>query len=70
MLENLSVNHPLIEVIIAALLGAFLGIRREMEAQKNKKKRGFMGLRTMTLISVLGVTSTFFPQQDYLPGVF
>ncbi len=57
------------EIFIAALLGAFLGIRREMRAQEMGEV-GFMGFRTMTLIAVLGVISTLFLQMPYLPAVF
>ena len=57
------------EIFIAALLCAFLGIRREMRAQEMGEV-GFMGFRTMTLIAVLGVISTLFLQMPYLPAVF
>ena len=70
MLETSSLlNMPIAELLIAALLGAFLGIRREMEAQKNKEK-SFMGFRTMTLLGCLGVVSTFFVNMPNLPIVF
>lgn len=55
---------------IAGLLGAFLGLRREIAASQSSKNRSFMGLRTMTLLSVLGAFSTFFPTLPSLPIVF
>ncbi|MCK5460760.1 MgtC/SapB family protein [Candidatus Gracilibacteria bacterium] len=69
MFENLILSNPIMEIFIAALLGAFLGIRREMRAQEMGEV-GFMGFRTMTLIAVLGVISTLFLQMPYLPAVF
>ncbi len=70
MLETFTPENPIIELVVAALLGAFLGIRREMNAQSNKKK-SFMGVRTMTMLACMGALSTFFPDQmPYLPIVF
>jgi uncharacterized membrane protein (DUF4010 family) len=60
-------DTPILQLLIATLLGAFLGIRREMDQAKGKS---FMGFRTMTLIAVLGVISTFFSTMTYLPAVF
>ncbi len=70
MLEILSTANPIVELFIAALLGAFLGIRREMSHQLRDKK-SFMGLRTMTLLALIGTLSTLFPERmPYLPIVF
>lgn len=70
MLESLSANNPIVVLFIAALLGAFLGIRQEMQNQE-KKERSFMGLRTMIMLSTFGAISTFFPEKiPYLPVVF
>jgi len=57
---------PIASLLIASLLGAFLGLWREMQDQK-KNRNSFMGLRTMTLLCLLGALSTIFPQFSYLP---
>ncbi len=62
-------GEHLYQLLIAVALGAFVGLRRELEAQ-NKKQTSFMGFRTMALISTFGVISTFFPTLPYLPVVF
>lgn len=69
MLEEFALNNPIVELLIASLLGAFLGIRRETDAQASKKK-SFMGFRTMTLLASMGALSTFFPDMKYLPALF
>lgn len=69
MFENFALNNSIIELLVAILLGAFLGIRREMVSQ-NSHKKSFMGFRTMMLLSSMGVVSTFFPTMEYLPAVF
>ncbi len=70
MIESLSINNPILSFFTAAMLGAFLGIRRQMMG-KSKKHKSFMGLRTMTLLSTMGAVSTFFPEKlPYLPIVF
>lgn len=66
---DLASQERLYAVVLAALFGAFLGLRREISAQVSSKNRSFMGLRTMTLLSVLGAISTFFPDLPYLPVV-
>ncbi|MCF7917437.1 MgtC/SapB family protein [Candidatus Gracilibacteria bacterium] len=68
--EIFSTGNPFVQLFIAAALGAFLGLRREMDAQKLNKEASFMGLRTMTLLSFFGAFSTHFPQWQYLPFVF
>lgn len=59
----------IIKLLVAAFLGAFLGVRREMAALESKKNRSFMGFRTMVLISITGAVSTFFPSLPWLPGI-
>lgn len=61
-------SAPIYQLIVALLLGGFIGLRREMEAQ-SKQKTSFMGFRTMALIAMLGALSTFFPSMAYLPAV-
>ncbi|MCF7812217.1 MgtC/SapB family protein [Candidatus Gracilibacteria bacterium] len=70
MFDVLSANHPFVEFLIAAMLGAFLGLRREMDAQSSPKAHSFMGLRTMTLFCTTGAFSTFFPAWPKLPLIF
>lgn len=60
---------PVFALIIATLLGAVLGIRREMDAQEKNGKINFMGVRTTIILTVLGTISTFFPTMEYLPVV-
>lgn len=62
-------SNPIFQLLIASLLGAFVGLRREFELQK-KGEKGFMGLRTTASVSVLGALSTFFEQFSYLPVLF
>ncbi len=69
MLENLSLAHPISELLIATLLGAFLGVRREMKAHESSKNRSFMGIRTMTMLCAMGALSTFFGS-PWIPVVF
>ncbi len=68
LFQILSPDNHIYQFLLAVLLGAFVGLRRELEAQ-NKKKESFMGFRTMSLMSSLGVVSTFFPEMPYLPAV-
>jgi len=70
MLELFSTSSPIFEFGISALLGAFLGIQREMVAQKSSKHKSFMGFRTMTILAISGVVSTFFPSIPFLPFGF
>ncbi len=70
MLEFFSLDSPIFKFVIAALLGAFLGLRREIAAQKSPKHQSFMGFRTMTILATSGVVSTFFPSIPLLPFGF
>ncbi len=67
--ELLNTASPFYQIVISALLGAFVGLHREFRAQQLKKD-SFMGFRTMALLSVYGTLSTFFPTMPYLPIVF
>ncbi len=60
---------PISSLLIASFLGAFLGLWREMQDQK-KNRNSFMGLRTMTILCLLGTLSTLFPQFPFLPLIF
>ncbi len=70
MFESFSFGFPIVKLVIAVLLGAFMGLRREMDAQSSEKYRSFMGLRTMMLLCLMGALSTMFEQLSYLPVVF
>lgn len=61
-------SNPLYQLLLAAGLGAFVGLRREIE-NKSKSHPVFMGFRTMALMSTLGAVSTLFPLMPYLPAV-
>lgn len=63
-------SNPIIQLFISALLGAFLGIRREIDTKKFSVKSEFMGLRTLSLIAMMGTVSTFFPTLPSLPIIF
>ncbi|NCP66709.1 MgtC/SapB family protein [bacterium] len=64
----LTPENTIYQLILAAALGAFVGLRREID--NNKQKHAvFMGFRTMALMSTLGVISTFFEPMPYLPAV-
>ncbi len=64
----LSPTNPLYQLVLGAALGAFVGLRREID-NKTKKHDVFMGFRTMALMSTLGVISTLFEPMPYLPAV-
>lgn len=70
-LTLLTLENPVVQLLMAAMLGSFLGLRREIIQQKkgHGEKLSFMGVRTMTLLSLLGALSTNF-NLDYLPVVF
>jgi|GEM_PF-885160 len=55
-------------IIIAVALGAFVGLRREIEMQEQGIP-GFVGFRTMPLVVLLGTISTFFPLFPWMPIV-
>jgi len=68
MLEDL-VGNKIFLILISVILGAFVGLRREIELQK-KTTTGFRGLRTTALVAVFGTISTFFEEMKYLPAIF
>jgi uncharacterized membrane protein (DUF4010 family) len=70
MFEALALTDPLAKLFLAASLGAFLGLRREIRAHENHKERSFTGFRTMILVASLGAVSTFFKDMPYLPIIF
>ena len=64
----LTPENPLYQLMLGAALGAFVGLRREID-NKTRKHDVFMGFRTMALMSMLGVVSTLFEPMPYLPAV-
>lgn len=66
--EFFTPSNPFYQLTIGAALGAFVGLRREIDNQQ-KEHPVFMGFRTMALMSTLGVVSTLFPTMPYLPAV-
>ena len=62
----LNPNGRVYQLLIALFLGAFIGLRRELILQQEKRK-GVIGLRTMPLLVLLGTISTFFPSLNQLP---
>lgn len=64
----LTPDNPLYQLMLGAALGAFVGLRREID-NKTRKHDVFMGFRTMALMSLLGVVSTLFEPMPYLPAV-
>lgn len=64
----LSPDNPIYQLLLGAALGAFVGLRREIDNQ-TKAHEVFMGFRTMALMSTFGVVSTLFDSMNYLPAV-
>jgi len=62
-------SQPIFKFLIAALLGAFLGLRREIDAQKFSREKNFAGLRSTILLAAIGAISTFFSIK-FLPIIF
>jgi uncharacterized membrane protein YhiD involved in acid resistance len=65
----MDISNPIFQLLISVFLGAFVGLRRELELQK-KKVSGFRGLRTTALVAVFGTLSTFFSKGILLPTIF
>ena len=61
-------SSPLFKLVIALFLGAFVGLRREIDIQKEGSE-SFVGFRTLPLIVLLGAISTLFPPLPYLPAI-
>lgn len=59
----------LLKILVSSVLGAFLGIRREMMALESTKGQSFMGFRTMIIIALMGTIGTFFSDIPYLPAL-
>lgn len=63
-----SPDNPISKILVGAALGAFVGLRREIDNLKQKHPV-FMGFRTMALMSTFGVISTLFDSMSYLPAI-
>ena len=61
-----ALDSVVFKLVIALFLGLFIGLRREMDIQKEGSE-SFVGFRTLPLIVVLGTISTLIPQIPYLP---
>ncbi len=68
-MEFLLLKPVLGQLLLATFLGAFLGLGREHRDELHHQ-HGFMGLRTMTLLALLGAVSTLFPVFPFLPIAF
>jgi len=63
----INLNSQVFQMAFATFLGVLVGLRREMFFQSENIK-GIMGIRTLPLLSLLGVVSTFFMDtMPYLP---
>ncbi len=60
-------ENQVYQLLIALFLGAFIGLRRELNLQQQSNSAGLMGLRTVPLLVLLGTISTFFPNIPLLP---
>jgi len=58
----------ILQMLVAVLLGLFIGLRREIDIQKEGSE-SFVGFRTMPLIVLLGTLSVSFPTMPLLPLV-
>jgi uncharacterized membrane protein (DUF4010 family) len=67
-LNFLSPDNPIYQILVGVALGAFVGLRREID-NLQKSHAVFMGFRTMALMSTFGVISTLFDSMSYLPAV-
>ena len=67
-LHSIDPGGQIILMFVSLALGAFVGLRREMELQKEGVP-SFVGFRTMPLITLLGTLTTFFPQFTLMPIV-
>lgn len=57
------------KLVIAFFIGAFIGLRREIDLQKEGSE-SFVGFRTMPLVVIMGALSTQIPGIPFAPGVF
>jgi len=68
MIEFFSTESEVFKLLIALGLGTLMGLRRELDAQGvSEKNRGFMGIRTVVVFTLLGTLSTFFSELPTLP---
>lgn len=65
-LSSIDPSGQIILILISVALGAFVGLRREIEMQRQGVP-GFVGFRTMPLITLLGTISTFFVLFPFMP---
>ncbi len=70
MVEILSFQNPIIQLILSGLLGGFLGIRRELDTKRYSVHHEFMGFRSLFLVAFCGTLSTFIPSVPFLPLYF
>ncbi len=68
ILSLLSPDSIIFKLAIALFLGLFIGLRREIDIQKEGSE-SFVGFRTLPLIVMLGAISTMIPQIPYLPVI-
>ncbi len=64
----ISLDSVVFKLVIALFLGLFIGLRREMDIQKEGSE-SFVGFRTLPLIVMLGAISTMVPQIPLLPAI-
>lgn len=69
MFSFFSLDGPITQLLFAGVLGAFLGMRREMINHGETRYRGFLGLRSTSLLAIMGVLSTMTPSMPYMPAV-
>ncbi len=60
-------TNKLYQVLLALALGVFVGLRREKQDEKSKTTNDVMGIRTTSLLIILGVVTTFL---DNIVGIF
>ncbi len=61
-------SNQMYQLLVSLFLGIFIGLRREMLFQK-KGFEGIMGIRTISIFTILGTVSTFFSGLVYLPVI-
>ncbi len=66
LLHSLDSSGQIALMVVAVALGAFVGLRREMELQEQGVP-GLVGFRTMPMVVLLGCVSTFFPTLPFVP---
>lgn len=68
ILTLIAPDSILFKIAIALFLGAFIGLRRQIDIQQEGSE-SFVGFRTMPLIVMLGAISTMIPQIPLLPVI-